>query len=61
MLVVVVMVVVEVVMFGGFAAGEEKRLHIGSDSHEMPQWDDYKDFLKNNIIFKKIFSVLKHH
>ena len=55
------MVVVEVVMFGGFAAVEEKRLHIGSDSHEMPQGDDYKDFLKNNIIFKKIFSVLKHH
>ena len=32
------------------AAGTEgKRVHIGSDSQEMPQGDDYKDFLKNSL------------
>ena len=30
-------------------AGEGNRLHIGGDSQEMPQGDDYKSFLKNNI------------
>ena len=30
-------------------AGEGKRLHIGSYSQEMPQGDDYKNSLKNNI------------
>ena len=31
------------------AAGEGKRLHIGNDSQEMPEGDDYKYFLKNNL------------
>ena len=30
------------------AADEGKWLHIGNDSQEMPQGDNYKDFLKNN-------------
>ena len=31
------------------AAGEDgSRVHIGSDAQEMPQGDDYKDFLKNS-------------
>ena len=30
-------------------AGEGKRLHIEHDSQEMPQGDDYKDFLKKNL------------
>ena len=44
-----VMVVVVVVLFGRFATGQEKRLHIGNDSQEMPQDGDYKDFLKKNL------------
>ena len=31
------------------AAGEGKRLHIGNDTQEMPQGEDYKYFLKNNL------------
>ena len=46
-LVVVVMVVV--VVSDGCAAGEEKRLHIGSDSQDMLQGDDYKYLLKSNL------------
>ena len=30
-------------------ASKGKRLHIGNDSQEMSQGDDYKDFLKNNL------------
>ena len=44
-----VMVLAVVVVFGGFAADEEKRLHIGNYSQKMPQCDDYKDFLKKNL------------
>ena len=43
------MVLAVVVVFGGFAADEEKRLHIGNYSQKMPQCDDYKDFLKKNL------------
>ena len=49
MLVWVVMVLAVVVVFGGFAADEEKWLHIGKDSQKMPQCDGYKDFLKKNL------------
>ena len=31
------------------AAGEGKRFPIANDSQEMPQGDDYKYFLKNNL------------
>ena len=47
---VVAMVVVVVVVVFGLEAGEEKRLHIGNDSQEMPQDHDYKNFLRNNWI-----------
>ena len=42
-------VVVVVVVFGCFVAGKGKRLHIGNDSQEIPQGNDYKYFLKNNL------------
>ena len=42
-------VVMVVVVFGGFVAGQEKRLHIGIDSQEIPHGDEYKDILKNNL------------
>ena len=45
----VVVVVMVVVVFGGFVAGQEKRLHIGIDSQEIPHGDEYKDILKNNL------------
>ena len=45
---VVAMVVVVVVVVFGLEAGEEKQLHIGNDSQEMPQDHDYKNFLRNN-------------
>ena len=48
MLMVVAMVVVVVVVVFGLEAGEEKQLHIGNDSQEMPQDHDYKNFLRNN-------------
>ena len=47
--ILVVIVMVKVVVFVGFAAGVEKRLHIGNNSQEMTQCDDYKDFLKSNL------------
>ena len=45
----VAVVMVTVVLVGGFAAAEEKRLHIGNDPQEMPQGDDCRDFLKSNL------------
>ena len=42
-------VMVVVVVSHGFAAGKEKRLHIGNDSQDMPQGDDYQDLLKRNL------------
>ena len=45
----VVVVVMVVVVFGGFVAGQDKRLHIGIDSQEIPHGDEYKDILKNNL------------
>ena len=44
-----VVVIVAVVMSGGFAAGKEKRLHSGKDCQDMSQGDDYKDLLKRNL------------
>ena len=45
----VAVVMVAVVLVGGFAAAEEKRLHIGNDPQETPQGDDCRDFLKNSL------------
>ena len=47
--ILVVKVMVKVVVLVGFAAGEEKRLHIGNNSQEITQCDNYKDFLKSNL------------
>ena len=52
LVVMMVVVMVVVVVFGGFVACEAKWLHTGNDSQEVPQDDDYKCFLKNNL--KKI-------
>ena len=60
---VVKLLLVVVVVFGGFVAGEVKRLHIGNDSQEMPQGGDYKDFFKpirpgrgHNVLPCRIFG-----
>ena len=55
MLMMVVLMVV--VVFGGFVAGQEKRLHIGIDSQEIPHGDEYKDILKNNL---KKSDLIRH-
>ena len=40
---------VVVMVSDGFTADKEKRLHIGNDSQDMSQGDDYKDLLKRNL------------
>ena len=48
----VAVVMVTVVLVGGFAAAEEKRLHIGNDPQETPQGDIIRrlnEFVKRDI------------